>query len=77
LRIYYLIDKKVLHLLALAKEAEVDLTIADFNRVGEKVPLIGNFKPFGEYLLAVWSLSPLSMNHFFYLLAMQWKTWRL
>lgn len=42
--------QKVLHLLALAKEAEVDLTIADFNRVGTKVPLIGNFKPFGEYL---------------------------
>ena len=41
----------MLHLLALAKEAEVDLNIADFNRVGTKVPLIGNFKPFGEYPL--------------------------
>jgi dihydroxy-acid dehydratase len=40
----------VLHLLALAREAEVNLTIADFNRVGSKVPLIGNFKPFGQYL---------------------------
>eukprot|EP00026_Physarum_polycephalum_P004926 Phypoly_transcript_04952.p1 GENE.Phypoly_transcript_04952~~Phypoly_transcript_04952.p1 ORF type:complete len:601 (+),score=96.11 Phypoly_transcript_04952:80-1882(+) len=41
----------VLHLLALAKEADVDLTIADFNRVGKNVPLIGNFKPFGEYAM--------------------------
>jgi len=41
----------VLHLLALAREAEVNLTIADFNRVGSKVPLIGNFKPFGQYAM--------------------------
>jgi dihydroxy-acid dehydratase len=32
----------VLHLLALAKEAQVDLSISDFNRVASKVPLIGN-----------------------------------
>ena len=37
----------VLHLLALAKEANVDLTLDDFNRIASKVPLIGNFKPFG------------------------------
>lgn len=42
----------VLHLLALAHEAEVDLTIDDFNRIGDKVPLIGDFKPFGRYVMA-------------------------
>ena len=31
----------VLHLLALAHEAEVDIVIDDFNRIGEKVPLVG------------------------------------
>ena len=31
----------VLHLLALAHEAEVDIVIDDFNRIGEKVPLAG------------------------------------
>jgi len=41
----------VLHLLALAKEANVDLTIADFNLVGKNVPLLGNFKPFGDYAM--------------------------
>lgn len=39
----------VLHLLALAHEAQVDLKISDFNRIAAKVPLLGNFKPFGEY----------------------------
>jgi len=42
----------VLHLLALAHEAEVDLNIDDFNRVAAKVPLIGDFKPFGRYVMA-------------------------
>ena len=41
----------ILHLLALAKEANVKLTINDFNRIASKVPLIGNFKPFGEYAM--------------------------
>jgi len=41
----------VLHLLALANEANVDLSISDFNRIAEKVPLIGNFKPFGDYAM--------------------------
>jgi len=39
----------VLHLLALAKEAGVDLKISDFNRVGKKVPLLGNLSPHGRY----------------------------
>lgn len=42
----------VLHCLALAHEAEVDLSIDDFNTIGERVPLIGDFKPFGRYTMA-------------------------
>ena len=41
----------VLHLLALAREAEVDLTLADIAELTRKVPLLGNFKPFGRYLM--------------------------
>ncbi|CAN8073221.1 unnamed protein product [Agarophyton chilense] len=42
----------VLHCLALAHEAEVELTIDDFNVIGERVPLIGDFKPFGRYTMS-------------------------
>jgi dihydroxy-acid dehydratase len=41
----------VLHLLAIAREAEVDLTLEDFNRVGDRVPHLGNLKPFGRYVM--------------------------
>ena len=41
----------VLHLLALAHEARVDLTLADFHRVGSRVPLLGDLKPFGRYVM--------------------------
>jgi dihydroxy-acid dehydratase len=41
----------VLHLLAIAREAEVDLTLADFSRVGEKVPHLGDLKPFGRFVM--------------------------
>ena len=41
----------VLHLLAIAYEAEVDLTLEDFHRVGSKVPLLGDLKPFGKYVM--------------------------
>jgi dihydroxy-acid dehydratase len=41
----------VLHLLAIAREAEVDLTLDDFNRVGDKVPHLGDLKPFGSYVM--------------------------
>ena len=41
----------VLHLLALAHEARIDLTLADFHRVGSKVPLLGDLKPFGRYVM--------------------------
>lgn len=41
----------VLHLLAIAHEAGVELTLDDFNRIGDKVPHLGNVKPFGEYVM--------------------------
>src|SRR3954470_8149014 len=41
----------VLHLLAIAREAEVDLTLADFNRIGDRVPHLGDLKPFGRYVM--------------------------
>jgi len=42
----------VLHFLAIAKEAEVDLTLDDFNRIADKVPHLGDLKPFGRYVMA-------------------------
>ncbi|NLB47859.1 MAG: dihydroxy-acid dehydratase [Microbacteriaceae bacterium] len=42
----------VLHLLAIAREAEVDLTLEDFNRIGDKVPHLADMKPFGKYVMA-------------------------
>jgi dihydroxy-acid dehydratase len=41
----------VLHLLAIANEAEVDLTLDDFVRIGAKVPHLADVKPFGEYVM--------------------------
>ena len=41
----------VLHLLAIAREAEVDLNIDDFNKIAEKVPHLGDLKPFGRYVM--------------------------
>src|ERR1700733_13452205 len=41
----------VLHLLAIAYEAGVDLTLADFNRIGDKVPHLADVKPFGRYVM--------------------------
>ncbi|MCU1514286.1 MAG: dihydroxy-acid dehydratase [Microbacteriaceae bacterium] len=41
----------VLHLLAIAHEAEVELTIDDFNRIGDKVPHLADMKPFGQYVM--------------------------
>ncbi len=39
----------VLHLLAIAHCADIDITIDDFERLGEKVPLLCDVKPFGKY----------------------------
>jgi dihydroxy-acid dehydratase len=41
----------VLHLLAMAHEARVDLTIDDFNRIGDKTPHLADVKPFGRYVM--------------------------
>ena len=41
----------VLHLLAIAHEAEVELELEDFQRIGAKVPLLGDLKPFGKYVM--------------------------
>ena len=41
----------VLHLLAIAHEAEVDLTLDDFDRIGRKVPHLADVKPFGRYVM--------------------------
>ena len=42
----------VLHLLAIAREARVDLDLDDFNRIGDRVPHIADVKPFGRYVMA-------------------------
>ncbi len=42
----------VLHLLAIAHEAKVDLTLSDFHRIGSKVPLLGDLKPFGRFVMS-------------------------
>jgi dihydroxy-acid dehydratase len=39
----------VLHLLAMAHSANVDITIDDFARIGETIPLLSDVKPFGKY----------------------------
>lgn len=42
----------VLHLLALAKDCEVDLTIDDFDAISERTPLLVDLKPGGKYVAA-------------------------
>lgn len=41
----------VLHLLAIAREADVDITLHDFNRIGDKVPHVADMKPFGQFVM--------------------------
>jgi dihydroxy-acid dehydratase len=41
----------VLHLLAIAHEAEVELTLADIQRVGDRVPHLADVKPFGAHVM--------------------------
>ena len=41
----------VLHLLAMAKAAEVDLTIDDFQRISDETPFLADLKPSGKYLM--------------------------
>jgi len=40
----------VLHLLAMARAAEVELSMEDFNRISDKTPLLCDMKPGGKYL---------------------------
>ena len=42
----------VLHLLAIAYEAGVDLTLEDFSRIGARVPVLADVKPSGQYLMS-------------------------
>jgi dihydroxy-acid dehydratase len=41
----------VLHLLAIAHEADVELSLADFTRIGAKVPHLADVKPFGSHVM--------------------------
>jgi dihydroxy-acid dehydratase len=41
----------VLHLLAIAREAEVDLSLDDFARIGARVPHLADVKPFGRHVM--------------------------
>ena len=41
----------VLHLLAIAHEAGVELTLDDFNRIGDRTPHLADVKPFGRYVM--------------------------
>src|SRR4051812_41870415 len=41
----------VLHLLAIAYEAEVELTLSDFTRIGDRVPHLADVKPFGRHVM--------------------------
>tara|TARA_R110000772_G_scaffold266469_1_gene389003 strand:- start:32800 stop:34440 length:1641 start_codon:yes stop_codon:yes gene_type:complete len=53
----------VLHLLAMAHAAQVELTLDDFVRVGEKVPVLADLRPSGKYmmseLIAIGGIQPL------------------
>ena len=41
----------VLHLLAIAHEAGVELLLDDFNRIGDRTPHLADVKPFGKYVM--------------------------
>ena len=41
----------VLHLIAMAKAAQVDITIEDFQRISDKTPFIADLKPSGKYVM--------------------------
>ena len=42
----------VLHLLAIAHEAGIDLTMDDFERVGKRTPVLADVRPSGNYLMS-------------------------
>ena len=41
----------VLHLMAIAHEADVDLSLDDFRRIGARVPHLADVKPFGRFVM--------------------------
>lgn len=41
----------VLHFLAIAHAADIEFTLADFQRVSDRTPVIGDLKPSGKYLM--------------------------
>ncbi len=53
----------VLHLLAMAYEAGVDLSLDDFTRIGQNVPVLADVRPSGQYsmseLIAIGGIQPL------------------
>lgn len=42
----------VMHLIAMAREAEVDLSLDDFTRIGVKSPVLADVRPSGKYLMS-------------------------
>ncbi len=42
----------VLHLLAIAHDARVQLSLDDFTRIGRRVPVLADLKPSGRYLMS-------------------------
>ena len=42
----------VLHLLAIAHDAAIDLTLDDFTRIGSNVPVLGDLRPSGKYMMS-------------------------
>lgn len=53
----------VLHLLAMASTVDVELTLQDFARIGERVPVLADLRPSGQYmmseLVAIGGIQPL------------------
>ena len=56
----------VLHLLAIAEDARVDLTLDDFGRIGENVPVLADVRPSGRFLMSelieIGGIQPLMMR---------------
>ena len=42
----------VLHLLAIAHDAQIPLTLDDFSRIGARVPVLGDLRPSGRYMMS-------------------------
>ena len=42
----------VLHLMAIAHEAKINLTLEDFERIGKRTPVLADLKPSGNYLMS-------------------------